>query len=200
MQQELIMELITPKPNMVKHDVCPRKEDGEIDVHSMYDTIHGSINYYKSIILEGYYINQVNFELIDLLKRTKEFRSNEDTQLEAYNKYIEASAIKEAVVEDRHLNGSGYDPLKTLSRTKDGDKTYPQLTCIKDVILRALGFNKDTLVDDTKKYTLVDDIKTVRWFMIANIRPEYNRFRDGAINTLKLIDPLKNEAESTGPA
>jgi hypothetical protein len=181
--KDLLMEVIVVKPE--KNPIActkPVKETTEeptsanasiVDsVHSRYDIIHGNFNYYQSIITEGFYINQVNYELIDFLYKTKQYRSGGN--YEKYKTYIDAGKKEEIDI----TKLQNYNALNSLSRN-DSDN----LTQIKHVFKKIFGIQNET---DIK------NIENIRWFMLANIRPEYNRFRSGAQNTLELVNKLKS--------
>ena len=135
-------------------------------IDDKYSIIEANTDYYKTIINEGFYINQVNYELINYLKT----RMN---QTGGYKKKQQrgGSLSYEIPLFDEHLSRmvvDKYQPNENIF----GDVKEPKtkiINVLKSMISRA---------DDA------------RFFMIANIRPDLRKFRQGAINTLDLVKQL----------
>jgi hypothetical protein len=133
-------------------------------LHDKYSIIESSRDYFTTIIKEGFYINQVNYELVEFLKSRLT-----GTASGVYNK------VDETVLTDLDtLLSNSYNPNKHLL----SDTPPPACTNILNALNQLL--------------TLTDPTKNNKFFMIANIRPDITKFRQGALNTLELVQDLKS--------
>jgi len=128
-------------------------------------------SYFKRIIMEGYYINQVNYELISLLKHIREDKKITDEMITELkndkSRYITTTDT---------MYGIYYNTNSHLNRLMDPSD--------EDFRMTNLYFLLNNLLKLDRK-----DIDR-KFFMIANIRPDEAKYRPGAINTLQLMQEL----------
>ncbi len=135
-------------------------------LHDKYSIIESSRDYFTTIIKEGFYINQVNYELVEFLKSRLTGTASG-----------EYSEVKERALPNlQNLLSNAYNPNQHLIK-----QTQPACTNILNALNQLL--------------TLTDTTKNNKFFMIANIRPDITKFRQGALNikTTKKAALLKEE-------
>lgn len=133
-----------------------------------YERFDETKEYFKRIVMEGYYINQVNHELVMLLKAMREKKE--------INIQKELNRGKH-VLDKRTMYGYHYDSNKHLNRITDIQNKYFRMTSFYHVMNEMLDLNKKDEIDH-------------KFFMIANISPEEDKYRQGAIHTLDLMQQL----------
>lgn len=136
-----------------------------------FKVIEATAQYFRTIVREGFYINQVNHELVKYLQ-------NQITGNAVKDALYSENTTKQIINVD-NVSAIKYSPQKHIlnKEFKDVDETYP-LTNLYYVMNEILG--------------LKDKEKKNKFFMVANIRPELQKFRQGAINTLNLVQDLKS--------
>jgi hypothetical protein len=154
--------------------VVKLEEDHESkkNIEDKFSVIEANTEYYKTIINEGFYINQVNFELIDYLKsRMKSLHvmqkggKHKKKQHGGFDNNFEIS-----------LTDSNLDVM-VVDRYQPNNNIFGKVTDPKTQIVNVLK-------------SIVPTVDDARFFMIANIRPDIRKFRQGAINTLDLVKNL----------
>lgn len=137
------------------------------------DIFKESLLYFKRLILEGFYINQVNNDLMSFFLHRKQADKGK------YEPNIDPSPVKKEISNYVFGTYSSVKNLSALPSIKDGDVTYNKpCTKVIQLLNKCLG-DKGVKNDETK------------YVMIANIRPTKGLYREGCINTLKLVQNLK---------
>jgi len=171
-------------------DICQAyaKDKSDTTVYT-HKTISSHMDYYKTIVMEGFYINQVNYELMKFLAKAKDIstRSNDNSVDNEYNKNAKKTQVNNIPSNERLLFGK-YNPRESINPYINTLTSFPNLmtkirNVLDDILLREID------VQGQKTKVGFDDTK---WFMIANIRPDLERYRQGAINTLDLINELRS--------
>ena len=146
-----------------------------IVIHKDDDTSYVYSNepsYFKRIVMEGYYINQVNYELISLLKYIRENDEIKDTMISPLDK----KSISRRVINTDTMYGMYYNTNAHLNRHTDPSDPDFRMTNLYHILGDILNLQAKEI--DRK------------FFMIANIRPDEAKYRPGAINTLQLMQEL----------
>ena len=155
--------------------------------------ITANVDYFKAIVMEGFYINQVNFELMKFLAKAKDISTrsiNNDIDAVYVDKLSNAIVQQDTASRRRLLYGAnGYNPRKSINDFVGEDDFPVCMTSIRNILAGILQHD-ETLADGTK--TTKYEFGKTKWFMIANIRPDIKRYRQGAYNTLELIKELKS--------
>lgn len=134
------------------------------ELHDKYSIIESSRDYFTTIIKEGFYINQVNYELVEFLKSRLDGKGT--------NSYNE---VKERALTDLTiLLSNAYNPNQHLIQGTTTSACTNILYALNEIL------------------NLTDKTKNNKFFMIANIRPDITKFRQGALNTLELVQELKS--------
>ena len=159
-------------------DVCI--EADKPTENRVYDLITADARYFKQIVAEGFYINQVNYELIQFLEDFQKAKQTSEPN-------AIRNLIKKVQISNPYINVNSvvnYDSSKSLEELNA--KETKHFTKMMQFIYDCFDINTDNPDDAIQK------IQNTRWFMLANIRPEFNRFRKGAITTLELVESLKS--------
>jgi hypothetical protein len=135
-----------------------------------YSIIESKADYFKTIVMEGFYINQVNHELVKYLVGRKD---NNLKNID-YNKK-EISRISDS----SYLQADEYNANEHIQRYDVNTKDF-NFTNLYHTLNSILSLENTT--DKNKN----------KFFMIANIRPDLHKFRQGALNTLDLVQELKS--------
>jgi hypothetical protein len=145
-------------------------------------------DYFERVLREGFYINQVNSELVDFLNK----RLNDD------NNYKQIAEANKPTLPN---------PSKPKNNSKKTDENYNEKLKLGNYhsrervncpIRTANNIKKNT--NNCNKYItqlypefLKEFGDNTTYIMICNIRKEIDdKFRNGAIDTLKLVDKLKS--------
>jgi hypothetical protein len=146
----------------------------EKNIDDKYSIIEANTDYYKTIINEGFYINQVNYELINYLKKRMNPLSP-SPQTGGYKKKKKqrggSMSSYEIPIYDEHLS------RMVVEKYQPNENIFGNVQEPKTQIVNVLK-------------SMIPSVDDARFFMIANIRPDLRKFRQGAINTLELVKEL----------
>lgn len=142
-----------------------RKESPEIKAKS---------GYFERIIREGYYINQVNYELI----RFFFLRGMSDDA-------INRNMLKDKKMDYDVLTINKYSSMLHIDTQKPVDEKVAatQPWCMTSMLSKMHQILNES--DDAKE-------ENNKYMMICNVRPEPNKFRLGAFQTLELVKTLSS--------
>jgi hypothetical protein len=126
------------------------------------------VSYFERIVKEGFFINQVNHELIKLL-----IARRNDIDITNYNDVVN---MEKPVTNISTMYGKEYNPNHHLIKdANDINESTFKLTALFDVLNNILDLNNKDI--------------TQKFYMICNIRPEMI-YRQGAITSLQLMQEL----------
>jgi hypothetical protein len=143
-----------------------------------------SATYFMQIVREGFYINQVNHELVMFLKEYKKFKNTtaaaaNSAILSVFNKTSVNTGIPRIPIDVEKLYGSSYNGNKHIM----GDNTAMTSHNFKMTQLYKVLYDMLEVKNIQK-----EDLK---FYMICNIIPDIKN-RQGAISSLELMNQLSN--------
>lgn len=139
-----------------------------------------SATYFMQIVREGFYINQVNHELVMFLQKYKQFKSKpaapaNSAILSVFNKNVLTDGISINVDKLYGSSYNGNDHIMRITEMKHPNFKMTQLYKVLHDMLEVKNIQEEDL----------------KFYMICNIIPDIKN-RQGAISSLELMNQLSN--------